>query len=123
MSTYTPESVLASWVREFHICGDFPDEVSIVFDGYAETEDGEEDQSQLCYAVFIHKDSGKDGFVFPDHDQYGNVICHRPDQEATYYVWVNEEGECDCISDGSSDLDIKIFEKLIVALEKRYQEG
>ena len=122
MAKYTPDSVLASWVKEFHLCGDFPNQVKIMFDGHAENDDGTEDTSQFCYAVFVHKDSGQEDFMFPEHEGV-RWISHRPDEEVCYSVWVNEEGDCDVISDGETNLDIKLFEKIIVDIERRYQEG
>lgn len=123
MTKYTPESVLAAWVKEFHLCGDFPDQVKIMFDGHAENEDGTEDASQFCYAVFVHKDSGKEDFKFPEHDCYGSLVIHRSDEEVCYSVWVNEDGDLDVIGDVETDLDIKHFEKIIVDIERRYQEA
>ena len=122
VTKYTPESVLAAWVKEFHLCGDFPNQVKIMFDGHAENEDGSEDASQFCYAVFVHKDSGEEDFNFPEHDG-GRWVSHRPDEEVCYFVWVNEDGDCDVISDGETNLDIQHFEKIIVDIERKYQES
>jgi hypothetical protein len=72
-------------------------EIKIAFDGYAdlETEDGEYiehgDTDQESYAIYIHKDSAKRGFVFPEHTVYsftfGNMIQHRPAEEVCLYAW------------------------------------
>ena len=123
VTKYTPESVLAAWVKEFHLCGDFPNQVKIMFDGHAENEDGSEDTSQFCYAVFVHKDSGAEDFNFPEHDNFGRLVINRSDEEVCYSVWVNEEGDLDVICEPETDLDIKHFEKIIVDIERKYQES
>lgn len=116
MKKITTESVLTSWVTEYHQCGDFPDQVQIRFDGHAEDEDGNEDPTQHCYHVLVHKDSATDGFVFEGHERDYTSI-------AQYYVWINDDCEVDCISDGETDGDITPFNEAIVEIERRYQEG
>ena len=43
------------------------------------------------YAIYIHKNSPKRGFVFPEHDTYsftfGNMVQHRPDEEVCLFAW------------------------------------
>ena len=115
MAKLNSESVLASWVTEFHQCGDFPDQVQIRFDGHAEDDDGNEDTTQHCYLVLVHKDSATDGFVFEEH-------AHEHSSIAQYYVWINDDGLVDCISDGEAEDDIKPYNDAIVEIERRYQE-
>lgn len=124
---YDPEEILGNWAMEYHDCGDFPHQVKIVHDGYAEDEDGNTDESEICYAIFVHKNSGDTNFTFPEHDVTHNLIGHRPEQECCFYVWLKEDTDgsvsVDVISDGDSDLDIDIFRKAIIKIEKDYQEG
>ena len=126
MAKYDPVTILGQWAIEFHECGDFPDQVSIIFDGYAENEDGSEDKSSFCYAIFVHKNSGSKGFKFPEHITHGNLITHSTD-EACFYVWLNDvDGEVtvENISDGDDSTDdLDKFHKIIVKIEKEFQEG
>ena len=123
---YDSEQILGQWATAFHECGDYHEAVSIVFDGHGVDDDGNEDPTWHSYAIFVHKDSGKLGFEFPEHDTFGNVIMHRPD-EACYYVWLKDvDGEItvENVSDGTeSQANIEKFNKVIIKIEKRYQEG
>jgi hypothetical protein len=72
-------------------------EIKVAFDGYGdlETEDGEYvehgNTNMESYAIYIHKNSARRGFVFPEHDTYsftfGNMVQHRPDEELCLYAW------------------------------------
>jgi hypothetical protein len=70
-------------------------EIKIIFDGfgYNEETDEEDDESEMSFAIFFHKNSGEENFVFPEHDTYGNVIIHRPDEERCFTLWyhVNQD--------------------------------
>ena len=33
---YDPEKILGNWAIKYHDCGDFPHQVKIIHDGYAE---------------------------------------------------------------------------------------
>jgi len=75
--------------------------VKIIFDGHGDLEDEDEDgeyrytergnKNMESYAIFIHKDSGKEDFVFPPHDvfqfTFGGMIQHRPKEEVCIYAW------------------------------------
>jgi hypothetical protein len=71
--------------------------LKIVFDGYGlDPETGEPDNKNLeCYALFVHKDSAKRHFVFPEHEteevSYGELIVQRPDEEVCITVWHDVE--------------------------------
>lgn len=83
-------------------------EIKIMFDGFGakETEGpngeviyDEDGNEQLeSFAIFIHKDSGKRNFVFPEHDvhafTFGNMIQHRPKEEVCIYAWNDMEQDC-----------------------------
>lgn len=117
-STRTHYDVLADWARVFHFFEDHLNEIKVIFDGYAEHEDGSPNESLLSYAVFIHKRSAEEGFLFPEHDQFGRLVIHRPDEEVCLFVWLDEEGALDDINDIQPE-DAWV-EDIIVALDKRY---
>ncbi len=76
-------------------------EVKIIFDGYGDLEDEDEDgeyrytedgnKNMESYAIFIHKDSLAEDFIFPEHDvfgfTFGSMIQHRPAEEVCIYAW------------------------------------
>jgi len=76
-------------------------EVKIIFDGYGDLEDEDENgeyryteggnKNMQSYAIFIHKDTLTEDFVFPEHDVYqftfGGMIQHRPAEEVCIYAW------------------------------------
>ena len=76
-------------------------EVKIIFDGYGDLEDEDEDgeyryteggnTNMESYAIFIHKDALVEEFIFPGHDSYaftfGSLIQHRPAEEVCIYAW------------------------------------
>jgi hypothetical protein len=75
--------------------------VKIIFDGHGDLEDEDENgeyrytergnKNMESYAIFIHKDSGTEDFVFPEHDvfqfTFGGMIQHRPAEEVCIYAW------------------------------------
>jgi hypothetical protein len=80
-------------------------EVKIIFDGYGDLDeenmDGEYkyieggNTNMESYAIFIHKDSLTEDFVFPEHDSYaftfGSMIQHRPKEEVYLIAWYDVE--------------------------------
>lgn len=76
-------------------------EIKIAFDGYGdlETEDENGEYEYVehgntdleSYAVYIHKNSAKRGFVFPEHEvhqfTFGGMVQHRPEEEVCLFVW------------------------------------
>lgn len=76
-------------------------EIKIAFDGYGDLETQNEDgeyeyvehgnDNLESYAIYIHKDSAKRGFVFPEHDVYqftfGGMVQHRPAEEVCLFAW------------------------------------
>ena len=77
-------------------------EVKIIFDGYGDLEeeiDGEYvytergNKNMESYAIFIHKDSGKKDFVFPEHDLTPWALIHRPKEEVCIYAWYDVEND------------------------------
>ena len=78
--------------------------VKIIFDGYGDLEitdengdyvDTEEggNKTMESYAIFIHRDSGKEDFVFPPHELTPWALIHRPKEEICIYAWYDTETE------------------------------
>ena len=85
----------------FRSISDIP-EVKIIFDGYGdleiENEDGYEykeggNTNMESYAIFIHKDSGKKNFEFPEHELTPWALIHRPKEEVCIYAWYDVEND------------------------------
>ena len=82
-------------------------EVKIIFDGYGDLDeenmDGEYkyieggNTNMESYAIFIHKDSLNEDFIFPEHDvfgfTFGSMIQHRPAEEVCIYAWYDVESK------------------------------
>ena len=82
-------------------------EVKIIFDGYGDLEDEDENgeyryteggnKNMESYAIFIHKDSLAEDFIFPEHDvfgfTFGSMIQHRPAEEVCIYAWYDVENK------------------------------
>ncbi len=77
------------------------EEVKIIFDGYGDLEDEDENgeyryteggnKNMESFAIFIHKDALVEDFIFPHHDvfgfTFGSMIQHRPAEEVCIYAW------------------------------------
>ena len=109
-------SLLSSSLIRFHVwqqpdelqigedISDVP-EIKIIFDGYGDLEDEDENgeyryieggnENMQSYAIFIHKDSAQEGFIFPEHESFsfsfGSMIQHRPAEEVCIYAWYDLE--------------------------------
>jgi len=82
-------------------------EVKIIFDGYGDLEDEDEDgeyryteggnRNMQSFAIFIHDNALTGGFVFPPHNTYsftfGRMIQHRPDEEVCIFAWYDVESD------------------------------
>ena len=82
-------------------------ELKIIFDGYGDLEDEDENgeyryeeggnKNMESYAIFIHKDSAQEDFVFPEHESFsftfGSMIQHRPAEEVCIYAWYDVEND------------------------------
>ena len=82
-------------------------EVKIIFDGYGDLEDEDENgeyryteggnRNMQSFAIFIHNDALTEGFVFPPHHTYsftfGRMIQHRPDEEVCIFAWYDVEND------------------------------
>lgn len=109
-------SLLSSSLIRFHVwqqpdelqigedISDVP-EIKIIFDGYGDLEDEDENgeyryseggnKNMQSYAIFIHKDSAQEDFIFPEHESFsfsfGSMIQHRPAEEVCIYAWYDLE--------------------------------
>lgn len=96
------DEILEEWVRNFLATsldagtdidefsvgdsdGEVPEGIKIIFDGYGEDDDGNDNKNDLSFAVFIHKESVNG--VFPEHDYVYNMIIHRLTEEMHFWVW------------------------------------
>ena len=77
-------------------------EVKIIFDGYGDLETEDEyieggNKNMESYAIFIHKDSAQEDFIFPEHESFsftfGSMIQHRPAEEVCIYAWYDVEAD------------------------------
>jgi len=139
--------IVEEWVREF-ICtmdedddlypgndsGDTPAGVKIIFDGFGDLEDEDENgeyryteggqRNMKSFAVFIHKDSLTE--EFPPHQLTPWALIHRPKEEVCIYVWYDEENDdVDVIpfeDNNSTELDPEFVTELIFAIHQRDSE-
>ena len=115
------EAILRHWAQQFHECGDYDDGVKIVHDGYLTDDDGNEDEDQPCYAIFVHRDSLSSNF--PAHDTAHGLIAHRPDEEACFFVWLNlATGEDQEINIPETELDVDQVYQIIINIQRKYDD-
>ena len=117
-------------------------EVKIIFDGYGDLEDEDENgeyryteggnKNIQSYAIFIHKDALTEDFVFPPHDVYqftfGGMIQHRPAEEVCIYAWydaVDDSWEILPLEDrldNDNAMDEEDVMNILEGLYKKYYE-
>ena len=116
----------------------FP-EVKLTFEGFGdletENEDGEYiyeeggNQDMRSFALFIHKNSHKENFEFPEHEvaafTFGHMIMHRPKEELHIYGWYDAKDESwyintEGVSPGKGEMTAKRALKILEVLDKRY---
>ena len=115
------EAILRTWAEQFHECGDYDNGIKIVHDGFLTDDDGNEDENQPCYAIFVHRDSLRSDF--PEHDTAHGLIAHRPDEEACFYVWLDlATGEDQEINTPETELDIKKVYRTIIDIQRKYDD-
>ena len=107
-------------------------EVKIIFDGYGDLETEDEDGNYVykergntnmeSYAIFIHKDTAKPDFIFPEHDLTPWALIHRPKEEVCIYAWYDVENDDWSINalEETSDHDMT-DEEVMVVLEYLYE--
>lgn len=98
-------------------------EVKIIFDGYGDLDNEENyieggNENMESYAIFIHKDALKEGFVFPEHDVSPWCLIHRPKEEVCIYAWFDvESDEWEFLSlEDRIDADCKMNEKDVMKI-------
>ena len=109
-------------------------EIKIIFDGYGDLEETDENgdyvytergnKNMESYAIFIHKNSDKEEFVFPEHEFTPWGLMHRPNEEVCIYAWYDVEMDDWSINslDETSEhkmKDEKVI-KILKTLDKRY---
>ena len=105
------ELLKASWrdPDDLEIGRDISDqpEVKIIFDGYGDLEDTDENgeyqyteggnTNMESYAIFIHRGAIDPDFMFPEHDSYsftfGSMLQHRPKEEVCIYAWYDVKND------------------------------
>jgi len=116
----------------------FP-EIKLTFEGFGdletENEDGEYiyeeggNQDMRSFAVFIHKNSHKEGFEFPEHEvaafTFGRMIMHRPKEELHIYAWYDVNATewyivTEGVNPGKGEMTAKQALKILEVLDKRY---
>ena len=108
-------------------------EIKIIFDGYGDLEeeiDGEYvytergNKNMESYAIFIHKDSGKKNFEFPEHEMTPWALIHRPKEEVCIYAWYDVENDDWTINSLGETSDHKMTDnqvmKILEKLNDRY---
>ena len=122
-------------------------EIKIAFDGYGDLETQDENgeyeyiehgnTNMESYAIYIHKDSAKRGFQFPEHDTFafafGNMVQHRPEEEVCLFAWHEyvEEDDLwrwhiipleDILSEDNQMTDDQVMEILYIIVNRYYPE-
>ena len=102
----------------------FP-EVKIMFEEYGIDDDDEEDTSQKCYSIFVHKNSGKKKFSFPPHESAFDLIVHRGDEEVYFRAWYDNSENSLSLNDtheaiSESEISPEEIDEVIVNLYSRY---
>ena len=91
-------------------------QLKVMFDGFG--DDGE-DENMASFALFVHKNSSDNGFVFPEHEETPWAIVQRPDEEAIIFCWYNrEEEDWDILEPETENTDDLSPEQIIDILTK-----
>ena len=91
-------------------------QLKVLFDGFG--DDGD-DENMASFALFVHKNSADNGFVFPEHEETPWAIVQRPDEEAIIYCWYNrEEEDWDILEPETENTDDLSPEQIIDILTK-----
>jgi hypothetical protein len=102
----------------------FP-EVKIMFEQYGVDDDDEEDTSQKCYSIFVHKNSGEEKFSFPPHESSFGLVNHREDQEVYFRAWYDNGEDVLSLNDtdeaiSESEIAPEVIDEVIFNLYSRY---
>ena len=109
-------------------------EVKLTFEGYGDLETEDDyveggDTNMRSFALFIHKNSHKENFEFPEHEvaafTFGRMIMHRPKEELYVYGWYDAKDESwyintEGVDPGKGEMTAKRALKILEVLDKRY---
>jgi hypothetical protein len=102
-------------------------ELKIIFDGYGYDHETDTEGGNLnieTYALFVHKDALTAGFKFPEHEQNGWLLSHRPKQEVCIDLVYNVSKDFwdqnfPDVEEGNSQT-YESVEETLITLFKRY---
>lgn len=102
-------------------------ELKIIFDGFGYNEESgeDDDENEMSYALFIHRDAKNEDFIFPDHELTPLGILHRPNEERCFSLWYHaiedlwETTSCPADEDNSDLTENEVMEILEI-LNRRY---
>lgn len=90
--------------------------LKLAFDGFG--DDGD-DENMVCFALFVHKSSAEQNFVFPPHDQTPWAIVRRPMDEAVIFCWYDRsEDQWEVLEPETDNHEDLSTERIILLLEK-----
>ena len=112
-------------------------EVKIIFDGYGDLEDEDENgeyryteggnTNMESYAIFIHRGATDPEFIFPEHELTPWALIHRPQEEVCIYAWYDVEADEWTINQledhlsGEDERGEMTAEEVMVVLEHLYE--
>ena len=102
-------------------------EVKIIFDGYGALETDDEyiengNKNMESYAIFIHKNSGKKNFEFPEHELTPWALVHRPNEEVCIYAWYDVEKDDWTINSLYETSDHKMTDKQVMKILEKLND-
>lgn len=102
-------------------------EIKIMFNAYGDDDElGESmDKNIETYYMFVHKDSLKEGFVFPEHETFRGTIVHHLEEVRIPVIYNVEEDYWDInfLDDfEESGLDEEQLSDILQELYKRHYE-
>ena len=72
-------AIVKDWIQDFHLCGDFPDCIAIVHEGFAEDDDGNAVPEEPLYAMYINRDSHLIDVFPPLETSFFGLVVRSPD--------------------------------------------
>jgi hypothetical protein len=97
-------------------------EIKIMFNAYGDDDELGEgmDKNIETYYMFVHKDSLKKGFVFPEHKLFRGTIVHHLEEVKIPVIYNVEEDFWDINFLDDYKLDEKQLSNILLELYKRY---
>ena len=114
------------WLEVGENISDMP-EIKVIFDGYGALETDDEyiengNKNMESYAIFIHKNSGKKNFEFPEHELTPWALVHRPDEEVCIYAWYDVENDDWTINSLYETSDHKMTDKQVMKILEKLND-